>query len=45
MDGSHPNRKKGKSNPYTLTIENNTYYISFADGQGIFHRQEISMES
>ena len=44
MDGSHPNRKKDKSNPYTLSIENNTYYISFTDGQGIFHRQEISME-
>ena len=44
MDGNHPNRKKDKSNPYTLSIENNTYYISFNDGQGIFHRQEISME-
>ena len=43
MDGIHPNRKKDKSNPYTLSIENNTYYISFTDGQGIFHRQEISM--
>ena len=44
MDGIHPNRKKDKLNPYTLSIENNTYYISFTDGQGIFHRQEISME-
>ena len=44
MDGNHPNRKKDKSNPYTLSIENNTHYISFTDGQGIFHRQEISME-
>lgn len=44
MDGSHPNRKKDKLNPYTLSIENNTYYISFTDGQGIFHRQEISIE-
>lgn len=44
MDGSHPNRKKDKSNPYTLSIENNTHYISFTDGQGIFHRQEISNE-
>lgn len=44
MDGKHPNRKKDKSNPYTLSIENNTYYISFTDGQGIFHKQEISME-
>lgn len=44
MDGTHPNRKKDNHNPYTLSIENNTYYISFTDGQGIFHRQEISME-
>ena len=44
MDGNHPNRKKDKSNPYTLSIENNTNYISFTDGQGIFHKQEISME-
>ena len=44
MDGNHPNRKKDKSNPYTLSIENNTYYISFTDGQGIFHKQEINKE-
>ena len=44
MDVSHPNRKKDRSNPYTLSIENNTHYISFTDGQGIFHKQEISME-
>lgn len=44
MDENHPNRKKDNHNPYTLSIENNTYYISFTDGQGIFHKQEISME-
>ena len=44
MDGKHPNRKKDKLNPYTLSIENNIYYISFTDGQGIFHKQEISIE-
>lgn len=44
MDGNHPNRKKDKSNPYTLSIENNAYYIAFTDGQGTFHKQEISME-
>jgi len=44
MDVNHPNRKKDKSNPYILSIENNTYYISFTDGQGIFHKQEISVE-
>lgn len=44
MDGNHPNRKKDKYNPYTLSIENNIYYITFTDGQGTFHKQEINME-
>ena len=44
MDGNHPNRKKDKLNPYTLSIENNTYYISFTDGQGAFHKQEINQD-
>lgn len=44
MDGNHPNRKKDKLNPYTLFIENDTYYIAFTDGQGVFHKMEISKE-
>ena len=44
MDGKHPNRKKDKLNPYTLSIKDNNYYIEFIDGQGCFHKQEISME-
>ena len=44
MDGNHPNRKKDKLNPYTLSVENNTYYISFTDGQGAFHKQEINQD-
>lgn len=44
MDGNHPNRKKDKLNPYTLSIVDNIYYIEFIDGQGCFHKQEISME-
>lgn len=44
MDGNHPNRKKDKLNPYTLSIENDIYYISFTDGQGLFNKIEISME-
>ena len=44
MDGTHPNRKKDKLNPYTLSVENNTYYISFTDGQGVFHKQEITLD-
>lgn len=44
MDGNHPNRKKDRLNPYTLSIENGASYISFTDGQGVFHKTEISME-
>ena len=44
MDGQHPNRKKDKQNPYTLSIENGICYISFTDGQGIIQKQEINME-
>ena len=44
MDRNHPNRKKDKLNPYTLSVENNTYYISFTDGQGAFHKQEINQD-
>ncbi len=44
MDGTHPNRKKDKLNPYTLSIENGTYYIAFTDGQRVFHKMEISKE-
>lgn len=42
MDGTHPNRKKDKLNPYTLSVENDVYYISFTDGQGIFHKIQIN---
>ena len=44
MDGNHPNRKKDKLNPYTLSIENDIYYITFTDGQGFFRKIEISKE-
>lgn len=32
MDGTHPNRKKDKLNPYTLSIENGTYWPDFCGG-------------
>lgn len=44
MDGRHPKRKKDKYNPYTLSVENGTYHISFTDGQGHVHKMQISME-
>ena len=28
MDGNHPNRKKDKLNPYTLSIENDIYWMT-----------------
>ena len=42
MDGNHPKRKKDKLNPYALTKENGNCFLSFRDGQGVFHKMEIS---
>ena len=44
MDGKHPNRKKDKLNPYTLSVEGNEYYVSFTDGQGMKHKEKLSKE-
>ena len=44
MDEKHPNRKKDKYNPYKLTVENEEYYVSYCDGEGIHHRERISQE-
>ena len=41
MDGNHPKRKKDKQNPYTLTVRENGYFLSFKDGQGIQHDIEL----
>ena len=41
MDEKHPNRKKDKHNPYTLTIANGRYYLSFKDGRGMLQTIEI----
>ncbi len=37
----HPNRKKDKYNPYTLTIAEGHYYLSFKDGRGKQQNIEI----
>ena len=42
MDGNHPKRKKDKRNPYVLTKENGSCFLAFHDGQGVFHKMEIS---
>lgn len=44
MDERHPKRKKDQQNPYTLSIENGTYYISFTDGQGNAQKVEVDAE-
>lgn len=41
MDEKHPNRKKDKHNPYTLTIVEGRYYLSFKDGRGKLQTLEI----
>lgn len=41
MDEKHPKRKKDKHNPYTLTIVNGRYYLSFKDGRGMLQTIEI----
>ena len=41
MDGNHPKRKKDKDNPYVLSVEDGSYFISFSDGQGVSHREQV----
>ena len=43
MDERHPKRRKDKYNPYTLTIENGRYYLTFQDGQRVHHKMEIDV--
>lgn len=42
MDGRHPKRRKDKYNPYTLTVADGRFYLSFEDGQGVHHEMEIN---
>ena len=44
MDDKHPVRKKDKYNPYTVSVENEEYYVSFSDGNGVHHKERISQE-
>ena len=41
MDGTHPKRKKDKDNPYALSVEDGSYFISFSDGQGVYYREQV----
>lgn len=44
MDDRHPKRRKDKYNPYTLSVTDGKYYLSFRDGQGIQHRLELDVK-
>lgn len=41
MDVSHPKRRKDKDNPYTIHTTENGQYVSFKDGQGLFHHLKV----
>lgn len=44
MDERHPKRRKDKNNPYTLSIADGRFYLSFRDGMGVLHEMEIDGE-
>ncbi len=44
MEKRHPKRRKDKMNPYTLSVEDGKYYVSFEDGIGVSHHMEIAWE-
>ena len=44
MDERHPKRRKDKNNPYTLSVADGKFYLSFHDGIGVFHEMEINSE-
>ena len=44
MDNKCPKRRKDKYNPYTLSIENQKYYISFKDINGVIQKTEVDKE-
>lgn len=41
---NRPKRRKDKYNPYTLSIENQKYYISFNDSNNRFQKVELTRE-
>lgn len=44
MIGNHPKRRKDKYNPYTICENDDRYYLSFKDGQGVRHEMEIQKD-
>lgn len=41
MDSKRPKRRKDKYNPYTISIENKKYYVSFKDINGKIQKSEV----
>lgn len=44
MDEKRPKRRKDKYNPYTLTEKEDKHFLSFWDGQGVWHEFQIARE-
>ena len=42
LEKRRPKRRKNKDNPYTLTIRDGRYYVSFKDGQRIEREVELT---
>lgn len=44
MIGNHPKRRKDKYNPYKICENDGRHYLSFKDGQGVWHEMEIEKD-
>lgn len=44
MTGNHPKRKRDKYNPYRIYEKDGHTFITFEDGQAVYHKFEISKE-
>lgn len=44
MDEKNPKRRKDKYNPYTISEQNDKFYIEFKDGEGVLRYLEISRD-
>ena len=44
MTGNHPKRKRDKYNPYRIYEKDGRTFITFEDGQAVYHKFEISKE-
>lgn len=42
MDERHPKRREDKNNPYTLSVANGRFYLSFVTGWVYFMRWRLT---